>query len=142
MLYHNARCDLRYNDGVDGPARALLTVPLVEEQAEHDCSDSDGDEEGGGARRHAGLPVGVIQLRRRQGPAFTPEELQGHYLVARTALMVAVHAGALQVRFRRYRFSPTGELGYRGAVGLGYRSTVLINKIFIVKLRVFEAESC
>jgi hypothetical protein len=29
-----------------------------------------------------------------------------------------------QVRFCRDRFSPTGELGYRGAVGLGYRSTV------------------
>ena len=31
------------------------------------------------------------------------------------------------VRFRRDRFSPTGELGYsgiRGAVGLGYRFTV------------------
>ena len=28
-----------------------------------------------------------------------------------------------QVSFCRYRFSPTGELGYRGAVGLGYRST-------------------
>jgi hypothetical protein len=33
----------------------------------------------------------------------------------------------MQVRFCRYRFSPNGELGYsgiRGAVGLGYRSTV------------------
>jgi hypothetical protein len=29
----------------------------------------------------------------------------------------------LQVRFCRYRFCPTGELKYRGAVGLGYRST-------------------
>jgi hypothetical protein len=31
-----------------------------------------------------------------------------------------------QVRFRRYRFSPTGELGYRdqGPVGLRYRFTV------------------
>jgi hypothetical protein len=29
-----------------------------------------------------------------------------------------------QVSFRRYRFCPTGELKYRGAVGLGYRSTV------------------
>jgi len=31
MLYHNARVDMRYNDVVDGPARALLTVPLVDE---------------------------------------------------------------------------------------------------------------
>jgi hypothetical protein len=34
----------------------------------------------------------------------------------------AAAAAAGQVRFRRYRFSPTGELGYsgiRGAVGLG-----------------------
>jgi hypothetical protein len=29
----------------------------------------------------------------------------------------------VQVRFCRYRFCPTGELKYRGAVGLGYRST-------------------
>jgi hypothetical protein len=28
-----------------------------------------------------------------------------------------------QVRFCRYRFCATGELKYRGAVGLGYRST-------------------
>jgi hypothetical protein len=28
-----------------------------------------------------------------------------------------------QVRFCRYRFCRTGELKYRGAVGLGYRST-------------------
>ena len=28
-----------------------------------------------------------------------------------------------QVRFCRYRFCPTSELKYRGAVGLGYRST-------------------
>ena len=30
----------------------------------------------------------------------------------------------VQVRFCQHRFSPTGELGYRGAVGLGYRSTL------------------
>jgi hypothetical protein len=29
-----------------------------------------------------------------------------------------------QVRFCRCRCSPSGELGYRGAVGLGYRPTV------------------
>jgi hypothetical protein len=45
------------------------------------------------------------------------------------ALLRAVPAldAAAQVRFCRYRFSSTGELGYRGtrgAVGLGYRSTV------------------
>jgi hypothetical protein len=44
-----------------------------------------------------------------------------------------------EVRFCRYRFCPTGELKYRGAVGLGYRSTykrtLLFNfKILFVKL--------
>ena len=34
-----------------------------------------------------------------------------------------------QVGFCRYRFCATGELKYRGAVGLGYRSTVPIVKI-------------
>ena len=48
------------------------------------------------------------------------------------ALLVTGHCSELrarspprgvQVRFCRYRFCPTGELKYRGAVGLGYRST-------------------
>jgi hypothetical protein len=44
-----------------------------------------------------------------------------------------------QVRFCRYRFCATGELKYRGAVGLGYRSTykrtLFVNyKILLLKL--------
>jgi hypothetical protein len=44
------------------------------------------------------------------------------------------------VRFRRYRFSPTGELGYsgiRGAVGLEYRFTVPTLCLPIVLLTLF-----
>jgi hypothetical protein len=43
---------------------------------------------------------------------------------ARAAALAAVVAVAEQVSFCHHRFPPTGELGYRGAVGLGYRSTV------------------
>ena len=52
-------------------------------------------------------------------------------LVQERASAVAVTAGAelaaAQVGFRRYRFSPTGDFGYRGlrgAEGLGYRFTL------------------
>jgi hypothetical protein len=42
----------------------------------------------------------------------------------RTRAVHFIRARSLaQVRFC-YRFSPTGELGYRGAVGLGHGSTV------------------
>jgi hypothetical protein len=59
-------------------------------------------------------------------------------------------ARAGQVRFCRYRFCATGELKYRGAVGLGYRSTykraLFVNyKILYVKLNAFakiESKSC
>lgn len=71
-----------------------MVEPLCWQQTEQDSSDSD-EEEGLWGRRHS-RPVGVIQLRRREGPAFTKEEFEGYYLVARTALMAAVHAGALQ----------------------------------------------
>jgi hypothetical protein len=48
----------------------------------------------------------------------------------------------IQVRFRRYRLSPAGELGYsgiRGAVGLGYSSlytpTPIVKLKFVAKLK-------
>jgi hypothetical protein len=37
--------------------------------------------------------------------------------------LIRPHLTSVEVRFCRYRFCPTGELKYRGAVGLGYRST-------------------
>ena len=61
-------------------------------------------------------------------------------------------AGLLQhqVSFCRYRFCATGELKYRGAVGLGYRSTykrtLFVNyKILLLKLYGFakiKSKSC
>jgi dynein heavy chain len=47
--------------------------------------------------------------------------------IVKQVLSVFIYGYEYQVRFCRYRFSPTGELGYsgiRGAVGLGYRFTV------------------
>ena len=41
-----------------------------------------------------------------------------------TLLAAIAGAPAVAVLAGQVRFSPTGELGYRGAVGLGYRSTV------------------
>jgi hypothetical protein len=53
--------------------------------------------------------------------------------------VVGVWGWRAQVRFCRYRFCATDELKYRGAVGLGYRSTytraLFVNfKILFVKL--------
>jgi hypothetical protein len=47
-----------------------------------------------------------------------------HHPVTACAANPATILALTQVRFRRDRFPPTGELGYRGAEGLGYRSTV------------------
>jgi hypothetical protein len=55
--------------------------------------------------------------------------------------------GADQVRFCRYRFCPTGELKYRGAVGLGYRSMYkrtlcLILRFYSYRFAKIESKSC
>jgi hypothetical protein len=49
------------------------------------------------------------------------------------AHLLPLQLGEVQVRFCRYRFSPTGELKYRGAVGLGYRSTYKRTLLLIIR---------
>jgi WD40 repeat protein len=46
---------------------------------------------------------------------------------------------SLQVKFCRYRFCATGELKYRGAVGLGYRSTYkrTLYIIFLLLIKLY-----
>ena len=53
----------------------------------------------------------------------SPDVLAAPPVAEHGAFRFADARGSYQVRFCRYRFWATGELKYRGAVGLGYRST-------------------